>query len=90
MLNGNGKSVELAVALLHIGGLSGSASFITSGQLVEALLCAIIASMCVLILTGAVGLSEIVKIKVKAFAARHGSPPTVPPEVRNEDNSSEV
>jgi len=63
MFNPNSKAVELALMLLHVGGLSGSAALISIGRLFEALLCAIFASACVLILTGASALAEYIKNK---------------------------
>lgn len=60
----NRKTVEMAVMLLHIGGLSGSAALISIGHLIEALLCSIVASMCVLILTGATALAQFITLRV--------------------------
>ncbi|PYS21968.1 MAG: hypothetical protein DMF72_15225 [Acidobacteria bacterium] len=71
MLNLSTKTVELAVMLLHIGGLSGSASMISVGRLYEAFLCAVVASACILILTGATTLAEFIKMKLSAMSAKH-------------------
>jgi hypothetical protein len=72
----NTKAVEMALMLLHIGGLSGSAALISIGHLIEAFLCAIVASACVLILTGATALAQLVRLKVNEMDRRHSIVPS--------------
>jgi hypothetical protein len=65
------RSVELAQGLLHIGALSGAATHIAEGDSGGALAITIIASICVLIITGAVALAEIGKVKVRQYMRKH-------------------
>jgi hypothetical protein len=61
------RAVQTSFALLHTGGLSGSAAFIATGHLTTALLVAVVASACVLVLTAATLLSELVTVEVRRF-----------------------
>jgi hypothetical protein len=58
----------------YAGGLSGAAALIAAGHLLEAFLCALAASACVLLLTGAVTVSEIIKVKVSRTFAHYDQP----------------
>ena len=77
MLRANGKAVQLGVESLYAGGLSGAAVLITAGHLLEAFLCALAASVCVLLLTGAVTISELIKVRVSRTLARYDQPRNV-------------
>jgi hypothetical protein len=71
MFSVDSKAVELALMLLHVGALSGSAALINVGRLLEALLSSLVASVCVLILIGSIGLAQIIKMKVMTYVAKH-------------------
>lgn len=68
---GTNRATELAQGLLHVGALSGAAAHIAEGDSGGALAIAIIASVCVLILTGAIALAELGKLKVRQYVRRH-------------------
>lgn len=70
MLNAK-ESVHVAHALLHIGGLSGAAAFLAEGHMVAALLLALIATACVLILAGGNALAQIMEVKARRYVRKH-------------------
>lgn len=66
----NSKTVELALMLLHVSALSGSAALISVGRLLEALLCALVASICVLLVSGASALAQLIELNTTELIAR--------------------
>ncbi len=78
MFSVDSKAVELALMLLHVGALSGSAALINVGRLLEALLSSLVASVCVLILIGSISLAQIIKMKVRAYVAKHANDIALP------------
>lgn len=64
------KTVHTAHALLHIGGLSGAAVMLAEGHFVAALLLAVVATACMLILAGGDALAKVVGVKVREFVRR--------------------
>jgi hypothetical protein len=68
---GVNRAAELATALLHIGGLSGAAAHMTANDPSGAVGIAVVASLCVLIITGAVVLAEVAKVKVRQYVRKH-------------------
>lgn len=69
------RAAELATSTLHvIGGLSSAGAHIMVGDNGGALLVALTVAGCVLILTGAVALSEVVRVKVRQFVRKHERP----------------
>lgn len=68
---GTNQATELAQGLLHVGALSGTAAHLAEGDPGGALAIAIIASVCVLLITGAVALAEFGKLKVRQYVRRH-------------------
>jgi hypothetical protein len=76
------RATELATSTLHIvGGLSSARAHIMDGDNGGAILVALTVAVCVLILTGAVALSEVVRVKVRRFVRKHEKPGL--PEPRN-------
>jgi hypothetical protein len=76
------RATELATSALHvIGGLSSAGAHIMQGDNGGAILVALTVAGCVLILTGAVALSEVVRVKVRRFVQKHERPDR--PEPRN-------
>lgn len=72
------RAAEVATSVVHVvGGLSGAVAHIVQGDLVGAVMVALTVAGCVLILTGAVVLSEVARVKVRQFALRH-EPPGLP------------
>jgi hypothetical protein len=69
-----------------VGALSGAAAFLAEGQEWAAVQLALIATACVLILTGAVALAEIIKVKVRQFVHRHED--RTRPEPRDKEGKS--
>jgi uncharacterized protein (DUF2384 family) len=65
------KTVLTAHALLHIGGLSGAAVMLAEGHMLAALLLAVVATVCMLILAGGDALAQIMGLKVRQFVRRH-------------------
>jgi hypothetical protein len=59
------RAVQTSLEVLRTGGLSGSAAFIAEGHMTTALLVAMVASACVLILTAATLLSELATVEVR-------------------------
>ena len=78
MLRGNSKTVEVSLMLLHVSALSGSAALISVGRLLEALSCAIVASVCVLLLSGAGALAQLIEAKISEWAARQSATHALP------------
>lgn len=68
------RAAELSTALFHIGGLSGAATHLAHGDAVGALGIAVIATLCVLLITGAVVLAEIARVKTRQYARKHAEP----------------
>ena len=65
------RATEMATAMLHIGGLSGAAVLLAERQSWEALWLALVSTACVLLLTGALVLAEIGRVKVRQFVRKH-------------------
>jgi hypothetical protein len=65
------KTTEMASALFHIGGLSGAAAYLAERQMGEAFELALVATACLLLLTGAVVLAEIAQVKVRQYVRKH-------------------
>jgi hypothetical protein len=65
------QPVHVAHALLHIGGLSGAAAFLAERHMAAALLLAVVATACVLILTGGSALAQIVDMKARQYVRKH-------------------
>jgi len=69
------RAAELAVSLCHIvGGLFSAGAHIIDGDNGGAILAAATVAGCVLILTGAVALAEITRVKVQQFVRKHEKP----------------
>jgi pheromone shutdown protein TraB len=64
------KTVHTAHALLHIGGLSGTAVMLAEGHWVAALMLAVVATVCMLILAGGDAAAKIIGVKVREFVRR--------------------
>jgi hypothetical protein len=67
------KTTELATALFHIGGLSGAAVMLAERHTGDALILALVATACVLILTGGIILAEFSRVKVRQYVRKHES-----------------
>lgn len=65
------RTVRVAHALLHIGGLSGAAAFLAEGQMGAALLLAVVATACVVILAGGNALVQIMGVKVRRYLRKY-------------------
>jgi len=65
------RVAEMATSLLHIGGLSGAAAHMAERDAGGAIGLAIVASLCVVILTGAVVLAEVAKVKLRQYVRKH-------------------
>jgi hypothetical protein len=76
---GVNRATELATSLLHIGGLSGAAAHMAANDVSGAFGIAVVSSLCVLILTGAVVLAEIAKVKVRQYVRKHADVPSPEP-----------
>ena len=85
MFNVNEKAVKVAIELLYMCGLSGAAVLITSGWMLEALLCSLISGACLLILTGAAAISKIIQLKVKRLIGQDKNSCDVPKEIHSKD-----
>ena len=77
------RTTELATSLFHIGGLSGAAALLAEQHTGQALWLAVVATACVLILTGGVILAEISRVKVRQFVRKHEDRSN--PEPRDEE-----
>lgn len=55
------KTIELAVHLFHILALAGCAHFLQAGKMMEALECAVVGSMCIVMLASADVLASSIK-----------------------------
>jgi hypothetical protein len=85
---GVNRVAELATALLHIGGLSGAAAHMAANDPSGAIGISVVASMCVLILTGAVVLAEIAKVKVRQYVRKHEQHTKTPKPRDKEDQDA--
>lgn len=65
------KTTELATSLFHIGGLSGAAALLAEQHTGQALWLALVATACVLILTGGILLAEFSRVKMRQFMRKH-------------------
>jgi hypothetical protein len=70
MLGIRNKAMEMSVSLVHVTGLSGAATFISTGQFRAAVLTVLVASACVLLLTGVQALVDSIKDRSAASKAR--------------------
>lgn len=82
------RPVHVAHALLHIGGLSGAAAFLAEGHMAAALLLALVATACVLLLAGGDALAQIIGVKVRQFVRKRE--PRSLPEPRDKEESPDA
>lgn len=69
---GAGRGSELVTSMLHvIGGLHGAWMHIGGGDLIGAVLVSLTVAGCILILAGAVALSEVIRVKSRRYVLRH-------------------
>lgn len=71
MLSAFGRPVELLLETLYTGGLAGSLTLLTAGNMGAAILFALACATCVLVLTGSLALAQVIMVKTRAFKARH-------------------
>lgn len=70
-----GRVADVTASLLHLGGgLYGAWTHIAVGDLGGSILVALAAGACILILGGAVALTEVAKVKAREFARRRERP----------------
>lgn len=79
------RAVEVSTAMLHIGGLSGAAVLLAEKQMWEALWLSLVATVCVLFLTGALVLAEIGRVKVRQYVRKHAQPSSAKSPDKNLD-----
>ncbi|MCA1619166.1 MAG: hypothetical protein LC795_07620 [Acidobacteria bacterium] len=79
------RPAQVAVALFHIGGLSGSAVLLAEQRALEAFEIALVATACVLILTGGLSLAEIGRVKVRQYVRKHEEPHSPDPPEKGTD-----
>ena len=67
-----GRIADTTASILHMGGgLYGAWTHLVVGDLGGSVLVALTVAASVLILTGAVALAEVIRVKVRQFARRH-------------------
>jgi hypothetical protein len=74
MIGIRNRAIEMSVSLVHITGLSGAATFISTGQLRAALLTVLVASFCVLLLTGVQAVVDFIRQRSKVPKTRSRQP----------------
>lgn len=69
---GAGRGSELVASTLHlIGGLHGAWVHIVAADPIGGVLVSLTVAACILILAGAVALSEVIRVKVRRYVLRH-------------------
>ena len=67
------KTTELATSLFHIGGLSGAALLLAERHMGDALMLALVATACVLILSGGIILAEFSRVRMRQYLRKRES-----------------
>jgi hypothetical protein len=82
------RIADLIGTLLHLGGgLYGAWMHILVGDLGGSILVALTAAACILILTGAVALGEVARVKARQFARKQERPSLPGPRNKGELNT---